>query len=85
MPRLNDADFDEMFAKMENNTKRVRNGVLGIGVAVLLIALALTVIGVVLAVTVSPWFWIAVVVTGGYTLIAGIWTFVAASMTRGLR
>lgn len=89
MPTRNTSDFDEMFDKMENNfgrtAKHARAGILGMGLVILLIALALTVVGIILATTVSPWFWIAVIVTGGYTVLSALWIFVASSITRSVR
>lgn len=86
MKNINNNDFDAMFAKMESDFPRhVKTGVLGMGLVIALVALVLTVVGVVLSLTVSPWFWIAVVITGGYTLMVIFWLITARAITKNLR
>jgi uncharacterized membrane protein len=80
--------MDDLFAKLDRNASRTaraaRNGILGLGLVILIVAAVLTVAGIVLALTVSPWFWIAVVVTGAYTAFAGVWTLLASSITKDI-
>lgn len=57
------------FAKTQ---RTVKNGVTAIGLIYLLVALALTIVSVVLAVQVSGWFLIATFILGGYTLAAAV-------------
>jgi len=45
-----------------------------------LVALVLTIVSVVVALTVSPWFFIATVILGGYTLVGGLGVFVQRKM-----
>lgn len=62
-------DFSSNFDKTQ---RAMKNGATAIGLVVFFIALALTVLSVVLAVNVSGWFFIATLIVGGYTLISGI-------------
>lgn len=62
-------DFNHRFDKTQRTMK---NGMTAVGIIFFLVALALTVVSVVLAVNVSGWFFIATLIVGGYTLIAGI-------------
>lgn len=59
----------------EKDFKTIKSGFLGIGLIVVLVALALTILSIVLAVNVSGWFFIATVILGGYTLVAAIGVF----------
>lgn len=49
--------------------KVIKNAAFGMGMLVVLIALFLTAVSVFLGITVSPWFFIGTVITGGYTLL----------------
>lgn len=62
-------NFDNFDEFNQQQIKAVRRSALVMGSAFLLVALALTALAVVLSVTVNPWFWIAVVVVGGFALI----------------
>jgi hypothetical protein len=64
----------------EKDFKSVKNGFTAIGVVVVLVALVLTIVSVVVALTVSPWFFIATVILGGYTLVGGLGVFVQRKM-----
>lgn len=72
---FNDAYMDSFLQKLEDKktpVSTIRGGMLGIVAVILVLAVAVTVIGIVLSLTVSPWFWIAVGVSGGYSVILGI-------------
>lgn len=60
----------------EKDFNTVKNGFTAIGVVVVAVALVLTIASIVVAVTVSPWFFIATFLLGAYTLVGGIAVFV---------
>lgn len=70
-------DFNHRFDKTQRTMK---NGMTAVGIVFFLVALALTVVSVVLAVNVSGWFFIATLIVGGYTLIAGIMVILQRKM-----
>lgn len=70
-------DFNHRFDKTQRTMK---NGMTAVGIIFFLVALALTVVSVVLAVNVSGWFFIATLIVGGYTLIAGIMVILQRKM-----
>jgi fatty acid desaturase len=80
-----DADFDRMLSNLEKPQKAVRKGALALAWSIFLFAVALTVAGIMLSITVSPWFLIAVVVTGFYSVAFFIGLRTVASVTKTLK
>lgn len=81
-PNLRNFEGFDDFASVQ---KIISRRVLGMGLVIIGIALILTIIGVVLSLTVSPWFWIAVVITGGYTIFAAVWMSAARAISRAIQ
>lgn len=64
----------------EKDFNEVKNTFTAIGVIIVAVALVLTIVSVVLALTVSPWFFIATFILGAYTLVGGLGVFVQRKM-----
>lgn len=56
----------------EKDFKTIKNGFTAIGVVVVAVALVLTIASIVVALTVSPWFFIATAILGGYTIVGAV-------------
>lgn len=69
----------------EKDFNEVKNTFTAIGVIIVAVALVLTIVSVVLALTVSPWFFIATVVLGGYTLAGGLGVLLQRKMLNASR
>lgn len=76
------SDFPSSFDKAERTMK---NGMTAVGIIFLLVALALTIVSIVLAVNVSGWFFIATVILGGYTLAATVMVVLQRKMMNSMR
>lgn len=56
----------------EKDFKTIKNGFTAIGVVVVAVALVLTIASIVVALTISPWFFIATAILGGYTIVGAV-------------
>lgn len=68
MQRYN-LDIKDFDADTQRKFNVIKNTATGISVSIILIALTFTILTIILAVTVSPWFFIATIIVGGYTLL----------------